>query len=76
MALPPRFEDGIRERAPDIDGERDPAGVSWPHGPRLYLTASRSRAGKAILARRRLCLAGLSISNGGFDNEGEPGWRK
>ena len=45
MALPAHFEDGVRERPPDIDGERDPAGLAWLHGPRLYRTASRCRAG-------------------------------
>lgn len=55
MALPARLEDGVRERPPDIDGERDPAGIAWLHGPRLYRTASRSRAGKeAILLIQRM----------------------
>ena len=31
VALPPRFEDGVRERASDIDGKGDPTGVSWLH---------------------------------------------
>ena len=81
MALPPHFEDGVRERPADIDGERDPAGVSWLHGPRLYSHRLLSRAGNeaiggpnAILARGgALFLAGLSISNGPFDNEGRAG---
>jgi len=46
MALPAHFEDGVRERSPDIDGEGHPADIAWLHGPRLYRTASRSRARK------------------------------
>ena len=61
MALPPRFEDGVRERPPDIDGERDPAGVSWLHGPRLYRTASRSRAGKEAIHRSEDAAGGCEI---------------
>jgi hypothetical protein len=71
MALPAHFEDGIRERAPDIDGERHPARIAWLHGPRLY----RAIGGpSAILTRGgALFFAGLSMSNGPFDNEGRVG---
>ena len=63
VALAPHFEDGIRERAPDIDRERDPAGVSWLHEARLYRTASRSWAGKKAMGGPNATLArGFGVS--------------